>query len=175
MVKGGVKFLAKARGKEMTSDQMKVLNMLKLKQSKLRENHQPFLTELTVINLQISRWNLNESNKITLNSRSDDTNMGEKVRIYHHGQHKQFRKRSSILKLSTPNGLAEIHNACASALESNVASHLLTPAQLDPRAQDILLAEVEVSFTDEDNDKLTAPPTKSEIKSILDLCCAHAA
>ena len=75
----------------------------------------------------------------------------------------------------TSEGFIEGHEACASALEANVASHLLNPAQLDPLAQEILLAEVESSFTDEDNDKLTAPPTKSEIKSILDLCCAHAA
>ena len=39
----------------------------------------------------------------------------------------------------TPQGLAEGHDACASALEANVANHLLNPAMLDPLAQDILL------------------------------------
>ena len=108
-------------------------------------------------------------------SRSNDLNLSEKVCIYHHGQHKQFRKRSSILKLMTSEGFIEGHEACASALEANVASHLLNPAQLDPLAQEILLAEVESSFTDEDNDKLVAPPNKVEIKKVLDFCRPHAA
>ena len=34
----------------------------------------------------------------------------------------------------TPEGLVEGHKACAFALEANVASHLLNPAQLDPQA-----------------------------------------
>ena len=86
------------------------------------------------------------------------------VRIYHHGQHKQFRKRSSILKLMTPDGIVEGHQACAAALEANVVSHLLTPALLNPQAQEILLAEVEQCFTDDDNNKLAAPPDKAEIE-----------
>ena len=83
-------------------------------------------------NLLISRWYEKESEKINLMARSDDLNLSEKVRIYHYGQPKQFRKRSSILKLMTPVGLEEGHEACASALEANVNDHLLNPAQLEP-------------------------------------------
>ena len=68
------------------------LNMLKLKQSylslKIRDNSQTSLTELMMTNLLISRWYQNESEKINLMARSDDLNLSEKVRIYHHGQHK---------------------------------------------------------------------------------------
>ena len=105
---GGVRFLAKQRGKEMKQEQMGALNMLKLKQSfltsKIRDNSQSSLTELTTINLKISQWYSDESEKITLMSRSEDIKLNEKVRIYHHGQHRQFRKRSSILKLLTAEG-----------------------------------------------------------------------
>ena len=56
-----------------------------------------------------------------------------------------------------------------------MADHLTNQAVLDPRAQDILLSEVEETFTDADNEKLRAAPTKAEIKSVLDSCRAHAA
>ena len=151
----------------MKQEQMGLLNMLKLKQSfltsKIRDNSQSSLTELTTINLKISQWYSDESEKITLMSRSEDIKLNEKVRIYHHGQHRQFRKRSSILKLLTAEGPVDGHKACASALEANVASHLLNPAPLDPLAQEILLAEVERCFTDNDISALEALPTKTEI------------
>ena len=94
----------------------------------------------------------------------------KKVCIYHHDQHQQFRKRLSILKTSTPEGLTKGHEACARALEANVAKHLLKPADLCPQAQETLLKEVTPCFTEEDNSKLKAPPTKPEIKKIQDLC-----
>ena len=54
-------------------------------------------------------------------------------------------------------GLVEGHEACARALEANVAEHLLKPADLSPQAQEILLKEVTPCFTEEDNIKLKAP------------------
>ena len=70
MVKGGIKYLAKVRGKEIKSEQMGQLNMLKLKQAylttKVRQNSQLFLADLTLTNLQISRWYSDESSKIAL-------------------------------------------------------------------------------------------------------------
>ena len=108
-------------------------------------------------------------------SRSNDVSLNEKVRIYHHGQHLQFRKRSSILKLQTLQGIVEVHLECARALESNISNHLTNPALLDPLAQEILQNEVDESFTNEDNIKLKLVPPKSEIKSVLDSCRPHAA
>ena len=75
----------------------------------------------------------------------------------------------------TSEGLVEGHEACAAALEANVANHLLNPAPLNPSAQEILLAEVERCFSDDDNNMLIAPPTKSEVKKVLDSCQPHAA
>ena len=83
--KGGIKYLAKVRGKEMTNEQIGKLNILKLKQlyltTKVCENFQLFLAELTLTNLLISRWYSNESSKSTLMSRSDDLNLSKKVCI----------------------------------------------------------------------------------------------
>ena len=105
---------------------------------------------------------------------SQDVNLNENVRIYHHSQHLQFRKRSSIFRLQTSQGIVEGHGECAKALESNISSHLSKPADLDPVAQELLLEEVEVSFTDEDNTKLRPPPSKTEVKTVLDSCRPHA-
>ena len=112
--------------------------MLKLKQafltSQVQGNVPNSLTELLVINGQISNWYKIESKKISLMSRSEDVGLNEKVRILHHSQHQQFRKRSSILKLSTLQGLATGHDACTLALESNVADNLLDQGNLLPSA-----------------------------------------
>ena len=117
--------------------------MLRLKQAfftaRMQNNIQGSQTELAVINAKISNWYKNESEKISLMSRQADLNQSEKVRIYHHNQHQQFRKRSSILQLETPMGLVEGHEACARALEANVAEHLLKPADLSLQAQETLL------------------------------------
>ena len=108
-------------------------------------------------------------------ARAHDTNPNEKVSIYHHGLHDQFRKRSSILQLKTESGIKTGHNECAKALEDNVAAHLLNPADLSHEAQELLLNKVEESFTDDDNDKLRSPPTKAEVKKVLNSSKPHSA
>ena len=128
-----------------------------------------------MVNVLISEWYKNESAAIILLSRSNDLNLNEKVWVFHHGQHLQFRKRSSFLQLQTPAGIVTGHSDCAKALENNVTDHLLNQADLDPLAQEILLNEVEESFTEADNAKLKAAPTKAEIKTVLDSCRPHAA
>ena len=62
------------------------------------------LTELSVINLLITAWYENESQKIILISRARDINLDEKVRIYHQSLHATFMKRSTITKLVTEKG-----------------------------------------------------------------------
>ena len=179
MFKGGVKYLAVQRGKEFKKEKLGILNMLRLKQayftSQVQGNVANSLTELLVINSKILKWYQDESEKITIMSRCEDLNLNEKVRIFHHSQHQQFQKRSSILTLTTPQGTVTSHDACAMALESNVADHLLHKANLLPAAQEILLKEIKPSFTDDDNNKLKSDPTKSEIKKVLDSCRPHAA
>ena len=77
------------------------------------------------------------------------------------------------MTLTTPNGTAEGHYACAKALEENVENQLLNPAPLDPISQGILLAEVLPSFTEGDNNMLLSPPTKDEVHNTLKSCRPH--
>ena len=146
LVKNGIKHLAKTRGKELKKEQLGKLNILKVRQaylaSKINEGYTPLLTQLIEVKLEISQWYENESKSIILKSRARDINENEKVRIYHHGLHAKFLKKSSILKLQTPSGIVEGHDACAKALEDNVADHLLTPAPLNPLAQELLLLRI---------------------------------
>ena len=179
LVKGGIKHLAKIRGKELKKERLGKLNILKVRQaylaSRINVGYTPLLTQLMEIKQKISQWYENESRSIILESRARDINENEKVRIYHHGLHAKFLKKSSILKLQTTSGIVEGHDACAKALEENVADHLLTPAPLNPLAQDLLLAEVDSCFTAEDNRKLQKLPSKGEVKEVLASCRPHAA
>ena len=72
-------------------------------------------------------------------------------------------KKCSILKLQTDNGLLEGHSECAAYLEKTVEDLLLNPAYLDEQAQEILLNEIELVFTEEDNQLFLLPPTKKDI------------
>ena len=136
LVKDGIKQLALTRSKELKKQKMGRLNVLKLRQvnltNKVNNMQIKHLAELKLVNLLISEWYKNESAAINLLSRSNDVNLNEKVRIYHHGQHQQFRKRSSILQLQTPAGIVSGHHDCAKALEDNVTDHLTNQADLDP-------------------------------------------
>ena len=102
-------------------------------------------------NLLIKQWYDQECFKIALQSRSDDIQISEKIRIYHHEIHQKLIKKSAILKLDTDDGLIEGHEACASFLINSVAQLLQHPAQLDHDAQQILLDEMEPVFTEADN------------------------
>ena len=61
------------------------------------------------------------------------------------------------------------------SVENSVADLLPQKAQLNPVAQQILLNEVELVFTDEDNAMLCALPTEKEVKEILSSSKQHAA
>ena len=50
-------------------------------------------------------WYQNESRTVVLQSRVDDVQESEKIRIYHHEQHQKSIKKTAILKLETENGL----------------------------------------------------------------------
>ena len=76
-------------------------------------------------------------------SRVDDIQCSEKVRIYHHELHRKQIQRSSILKLTTQKGVLEGHTACSDFLQKSVEDLLLNPAQLYQASQETLLAELE--------------------------------
>ena len=125
------------------------------------------LGKLREVQEKIKMWYEKESSKIVIQARVDDVQFSEKVRIFHHEQHQNHLKRSSILELETEGGNLKGHDACSSYLEGEVARLLLHPAILDHAAQEILLAEVTPVFTNEDNKMLLALPCKDEIKEVL--------
>ena len=179
MVKKGIKELAREKGIKIKKQRIGKLNMLKIKQAYFNTKvssslgDHKHLTDLMGVNITISKWYESESENINLFSRAQDINLNEKVRIFHHGLHKKCQKRSMIMQLSTPNGTVEGHSACAKALEDNVENHLLNPAPLDPFSQNLLLAEILPSFTEEDNEILLSLPSKQEVHNTLKSCRPH--
>ena len=55
------------------------------------------------------------------------------------------------------------HADCAAYLERTVEDLLLHPAQLDSVSQQILLAEVDPVFTEDDIRMFLAPPSKKDV------------
>ena len=133
------------------------------------------LSELRSVQLLIEAWYDEECAKIALQSRTDDIQHSEKIRIYHHEIHQKLIKKSSILKLDTENGMLKGHDACAHYLENYVGDLLLHPARLDSAAQEALLNEVTPVFTEADNLMLCKVPDKNEVKEVLWDSNQHAA
>ena len=130
---------------------------------------------LRCVQVQIVQWYEQQSEKILLQSRSDEVNINEKVRIYHHDLHKKHFKRSSILKLQTDGGLIEGQGECASFLESQVGNLLLNPGVLDMAAREVMLDETDLVFTDQDNSKLLTLPTSEDVKKVINKSNLYAA
>ena len=155
MVKPGIRRLAINRTKEINIEKRRKLNLLLLRQSylttKIQQGVQGKLGELRFVQEEIQQWYEAESKKIVLQSRVDDILQSEKVRIFHHEQHKKQMKKSAILKLETKKGLLVGHTNCAEYLEKELANLLLNPADLDPAAQAVLLRDVTPVFSDADN------------------------
>ena len=97
------------------------------------------LAALKLVQTEIQIWYEEESEKVKIQSRTDEVDNSEKVRIYHHELHAKHIKRSSILQLKTEQGLLEGHAAWGDYLEQAVGDLLLHPADLDADAQDALL------------------------------------
>ena len=172
VVKPGIKKLAIQRSKELNRDKRGQLNLLLIQQAylanKLQQGEFHRLAELRFIQLEIVQWYRQESEKVLLQSRSDEISMNEKVRIYHHDLRKKHLKRSSILKLQTEHGLIEGHDQCAAYLEGQVGDLLLHPAPIDQPARDCLLGEFTRVFTAKDNENLLKIPNMEVVKKVVD-------
>ena len=172
LVKPGVRKIALERTKEINSSKREVLNLLLIRQayvtSKLKQGCLSVLGELFYIHNLIENWYLEESKKVQLQSRVDEFQLNEKTSLYHHELHKEVLKRTSILQLSTDEGLIAGHDLCAKYLEKSVEELLVNPPNLDPSAQDILLNEVTTVFDSADNEKFLKPPSKEIVKAVLD-------
>ena len=178
LVKPGVRKLALERGKELAREKKSLLNLLTLRQSyltrKIQSGETSWLAALREVQLRIEDWFEEELDKIKYQSRVDDVQNSEKVRIFHHEIHQKNIKRSSILKLDTGSGLLHGHQACSDYLQGAIAQLLENYAQLDPAAQETLLEDIEVKFTEEDNKMMVATPTKAEVKESLKYSNLHA-
>ena len=152
----------------MKREKVGALNLLLLRQSylvkKIQTGSLGRLQELKQVQLQIVQWHADECEKVKIQSRSEELNTPESVRIYHHELHAQHIKKSAILKLKTEKELLVGHTACANYLENAAADILSKPADLDLRAQDILLREVNPVFTESDNSMMKKVPDKKEVK-----------
>ena len=179
LVKPGIRNLAIQRTKEVNRDRRAYLNLLMMRQSYLTKQvklgMRGSLTSLREIQLSIEDWFTDEVEKIKHQSRVDDVQHSEKVRIFHHEIHQKNIKRSAILKLRTKDGQLEGHDACSEYLHNTVADLLLHPAELDQVAQDILLREVDKVFSKSDNDMLCSKPTKDEVEKSVKTSNVHAA
>ena len=126
------------------------------------------LGELRSVQVDIRQWYREESEKIKIQSKSEEINLSENVRFYHHANHQKHIKQSAILKLETEDGEVLIgHEQCMEYIQKSVFSVFGVPPVLDENAQRQLLQEVNPILTDEDNQKLDAQPTKEETKERL--------
>ena len=179
IVKPGVKKLAQQRSREMTKKKRGELNLLRLRQKylnrKMSGGELGRLSELKMVHMQIEDWYNQESMKLKYQSQVEEHQTSENVRVYHHDLHRKRIKKTSILKLETAEGILEGHDKCAEYLEKVVEDLLLTPEELNHAAQQALLDEVEPVFTDEDNLKLLAEPSKEEVFKTISESNLHAA
>ena len=133
----------------------------------VQDGNMESLVSLRQVQSEIKEWYELESKKVVLQSRVYDVQLSEKVRIFHHEQHRKHVKRSAILKLQTSEGVIEGHTACSGYLHKEAAKLLLHPANLDSLAQDTLLAEVSQVYSEADNEKLKTFPSKDQVFDIL--------
>ena len=179
VVKPNIKKLLIARGREINKERNGELNLLLIRQSylvrKLQLGRSHFLADLKLVQAEIVKWHNVECEKVKFQSRSEELNSAENVRIYHHELHKKHIRRTSILKLETANGVLAGHEECSSYLENSVGQLLLHPVVLDPLAQQELLRDVQPVFTVEDNKMMTKLPSKDDVKLSVSTSNLHAA
>ena len=134
-----------------------------------------FLAQLHFVQAEIVKWHNKECDKVKLQSRCEEINSAENVRIYHHELHKKHMKRTSILKLETDDKTYNGHDECSQYLEHLVGQLLLQPAVLDSQAQQELLREVQPVFTAKDNEMIMKLPDKEDVKKSVSNSNLHAA
>ena len=148
-VKPGIKSLLRRRGKEIREDRRGQINLLQLRQSYLVKkiqqsgrnvaarggNVRQLLAELRMVQADINQWYSDETERIKIQAKTDDINSSEKVRIYHHENHRKHIRKSSIMKLDTEEGMKEGHRECMDYLENNVEKVFGNAAILDRAAQ----------------------------------------
>ena len=179
VVKPSIKKLLIERGREISELKTGKLNLLLIRQAylvrKLQSGMSHYLAQLHYVQAEVVKWHENECQKVKLQSRCEELDSTENVRIYHHELHKKHLRRSSILKLEEEGKSYSGHGECSQYLEHLVGQLLLQPAQLDAQAQQELLREVQPVFSPEDNIMIIKTPSKEEVKSSVSNSNLHAA
>jgi len=179
IVKPLTKKLLIDRSREINRERFGELSLLQIRQSylvkKIQSGLMSFLAELHFVQSKIVQWHKVACDKVKLQSRCDELNSSENVRLYHHELHKKQIKRSSILKLQTESNVYVGHSECAAYLEQSVSRLLLQPPDLNEMAQHQLLKEVKPVFTKEDNENFSKIPSKEEVKYSVASSNLHAA
>ena len=124
VVKPGIKKLLIDRGREINQERTGALNLLQIRQSylvqKLQSGQHHRLAELKLVQKEIVAWHIKEAEKVKIQSRGDEINEPENVRIYHHEIHRNHIKKSQILQLNTGDKTLVGHKQCAAFLENSV-------------------------------------------------------
>ena len=179
LVKPGIKSLLIERGKEMNNERSGQLNLLMIQLAYLNRKVQlgalNRLPELLHVKALINEWHAQECEKVKIQSRIEEVETPELVRIYHHELHKKKIKRSTILKLQTKDGLLEGHSKVAAYLEGLVGDLLSSHPNLCEASQASLLGEVQPVFTEQDNNMFRKLPTKQEVKESVNSANMNAA
>ena len=156
-----------------------MLNLLMLRQTylvrKVQSGQHNRLGELFTVQREIVAWYKQDCEKVKLQARAEELDTSESVRIYHHELHRNKIKRTSILKLDTGDTILNGHKQCTQFLENSVSELLLHHSNLSEAAQNELLAEVPIVFTEVDNALLTRTPEKEEVKNSVWTSNLHAA
>ena len=88
------------RGKEMNKEKSGHLNLLFLKQAylvmKIQKGQTHRLASLKQVQAEIQLWYEQDSEKVKLQSRSDELDSSEKVRIYHHELHSNISTKQRL-------------------------------------------------------------------------------
>jgi len=179
LVKPGIKSLLIERGKEMNNERSGQLNLLMIQLAYLNRKVQlgalNRLPELLHVKALINEWHAQECEKVKIQSRIEEVETPELVRIYHHELHKKKIKKSTILKLQTKDGLLEGHSKVAAYLEGLVGDLLSSHPNLCEASQASLLSEVLPVFTEQDNNMFKKLPTKQEVKESVNSANMNAA
>ena len=143
--------------------------------NKVLNGETSYLSSLRHVQLQIEEWFSVEVEKVKYQSKVEDIQTSEKVRVYHHELHRKHFKNSAILELQTETETLKGHAACSSYLQQVVSDLLENPVNLDPVAQRELLEELDTVFTESDNKMLLKSPTLEEVHESVKTSNSNAA
>ena len=171
LVKPSIRKIAIDFTRTMKKDNKEYLNCLYLKQTyfhnKIIEGNKEAHLKYKTVNMEITDWFKDEAKQLQLLINLKDLTESENTNLYHHALHKKKITNSAILELDTEEGILRGHQECTKYIEKSVRNLLTIPYDFDLEAQETLLKELDIVFTEEDNAMLLETPSSEEIHSVL--------